>query len=89
MTDDAKIEHEQTQQQIMLFCGLLKGIDLATFIERLDRADTLGAVLDPTLYREAIQSGKLELLQETARALLSAQQRITKAEQRYIKVAKV
>jgi len=72
-----------TQQQIMTFAQLLKGLPLADFLETLDRADTVGAFVDPTLYRSALQSGKLDLVKDVAEALCEAQRKIAKAEERF------
>lgn len=85
MTDErmSDADYLQTQHQVMLFVGLLKDLDLRGFRRRLDQADTLGAILDPTLYREALQSGKLSLLLDTTEALQVAQSKINLAETRF------
>lgn len=50
MTDDAYID---TQNTLALLADLAAPLDLEGFLRRAHRADTLGAILDPTLYREA------------------------------------
>jgi len=72
-----------TQAQIQAFAGLLKGIPLDAFLNTLNRADTVGAFVDPTLYRSALQSGKLDLVKDVAEALCEAQRKIAKAEERF------
>ena len=73
----------ETQKKIQLFAGVLKGLDLDGFLATLDRGETLGIVMDPTLYREALQSGKLELVRDVAKALGHARHEIMKAEKRF------
>jgi len=76
--DDAT--YQAVQAQIQTFAGLLAGLDLEGFCDRLAKADVVGPIVDPTLYREALQSGKLELLKEHAGALRAAQARILRAD---------
>ena len=73
----------ETQHQVQLFAGLLKGLDLDDFLATLERGESTGMVLDPTLYREALQSGKLDLIKGVALALRGAQRAIGKAEAEY------
>lgn len=46
-------EYMMTQHQLAAFAGLMVGLDLAGFIERANTAESVGAILDPTLYRKA------------------------------------
>ncbi len=72
-----------TQQQIQTFAGLIKGLPLDPFLATLNRGEMAGFILDPTLYREALQSGKLEFLRDIAKALAHARHEIMKAEKRF------
>lgn len=78
----------ETQQQIQLFAGLLKGLDLDGFLSTLNRGEMLGFVSDPTLYREALQSGKLDLVRDVAEALNRARREVVKAERRFEEISK-
>lgn len=42
-----------TQYQLVMMAKLITLVDLDGFVERIQLADRLGAVLDPTLYRQA------------------------------------
>lgn len=42
-----------TQYQLVMLAKLITLVDLDGFVERIHLADRLGAVLDPTLYRQA------------------------------------
>jgi hypothetical protein len=48
MTDE---EYKATQELLITFAGQLELLDLKSFIDRIQAADSLGAVLDPTAYR--------------------------------------
>ena len=69
------------QKQIELFSGLIKGLPL-------DRGEMAGFIHDPTLYREALQSGKLELVRDVTKALAHARHEIMKAEKRFEDLSK-
>lgn len=75
MTDDEYIE---TQTKVAGISALLAGMDLRGFLERIHRAEALGAVVDPTLYNKA--SGALAKVGAHARALRTAQRAIEHAD---------
>lgn len=86
MAGDDRMSNEDylaTQNQISLYAGLLRELPLAGFLERLGHAESVGPLLDPTLYRDALASGKLDLLRGTAEALRRAQVEIAKIEARH------
>ena len=59
-------EYATTQDQLMLLGNLVNTLDLAAFIEKAQHADTLGPMLDPTLW---MKGGKnLSLVIDVARA---------------------
>ena len=76
-------EYVETQHQVQMYAALLREMDLEDFITTLNRADAVGAFMDPTLYREALQSGKLDLVRDVALALRDAQREIARAEAIY------
>ena len=43
-----KTDYEITQQQIIFIGMLVKGLPLDEFIAAIDRADTVGPIVDPT-----------------------------------------
>jgi len=69
-------EYLQTQMQVLLLAGLLLQLDLPAFLHRIEAAEALGPVLDPTLYRRAADN--LAALRETALILNSARQELLK-----------
>ncbi len=50
MTDQ---EYPQTQEQILLMAYIIKNLDLDGFLKRIATAETLGPIIDPTLYLKA------------------------------------
>jgi len=48
-------EHNMMQDTLMLCAGMLQQFDWQKFIGAIDRADTMGPILDPTLYRSGSQ----------------------------------
>ena len=47
MTDE---EYSSTQSQLMLLARVALGINIDGFIERINTAETIAPILDPTLY---------------------------------------
>lgn len=45
-----RIDYEMTQQQIVFIGSLVKGLPLDEFIAAIDHADSIGPILDPTLW---------------------------------------
>jgi len=60
-------EYQRTQDALVLIAGIARDLDLDEFLARIDRAETLGPITDPTLYRDA--SGKLSFVRDLARSL--------------------
>ena len=60
-------QYELVQSQILTIAGIVKLLPLKDFIEAADKADAVGAFLDPTLYRAA--SKKLAVIIQLARGL--------------------
>lgn len=50
MTND---EYMDAQRALLLVANILAPHDLAAFVARIDTADAVGPIVDPTLYRKA------------------------------------
>lgn len=68
MTDE---EYLTVQHQLQAIGGLILGMDLDGFLERIERAETLTPVLDPTLWMRG--ADKLREVREIAEAVRSVQ----------------
>lgn len=69
-------EYALTQSQILMLASLIMPLDLAGFLRAIDRAETLGPFLDPTLYRAAAR--ELRSVKAVAEALHGAQIKLRK-----------
>lgn len=81
-------EREETHKRLIALCGdpasaaiasqaimLLGMIDLTALdkaVAALDHADTLGPIFEPTMYRDAIHTGRLQRSQRVFKALRDA-----------------
>ena len=65
MTD---ADYELTQETLSLAAKIVGALDLDGFLARINRAETLGSILNPTLYNTA--AGKLGLVRSLAIAAL-------------------
>lgn len=68
MTND---EYMAAQNALLMSANLLQGHDLAAFLRRVDQAEAVAPIVDPTLYRRAGQ--RLAGTRELARAGLAFQ----------------
>lgn len=64
MTDE---EYQFTQNHLMTLAHLSRAVDITGFLERISLAETVGPILDPTLYLKA--SSNLHNLKRLAQAL--------------------
>lgn len=64
-------EYLDTQDQIMVLAKLTLDLDVDGFLRRIDEAEVVGPILDPTLYRQA--SGNLEKIKRIAEAVRGLQ----------------
>lgn len=71
MTDE---EYSETQTAIIIIAQFVNDLDLVAFLERISLAETLGPIVDPTLYREA--AGKLSDVKSLAQALRPFQREV-------------
>ena len=65
-------EYLQTQSQIMAMANIVTGIPLRKFITDAERADTIGPILDPTLWIRGHDN--LATILDIARSLLRFQE---------------
>lgn len=63
MTND---EYLETQNQLCYLGNKLRGLNLISFLEWIQHAESTGFVMDPTLYRDA--QNQTNLIREMARA---------------------
>jgi hypothetical protein len=58
--------YQETQSWLVVMASLVAVLDLDGFLQRIERAETLGPILSPTLYVQA--SGKLDNAKRLAQA---------------------
>lgn len=66
-------EYEIVQRQVLMIGNIVEPMNLTAYLNTARRADGVGAVLDPTLYRDAVLSGNLGKLMACAESLLAFQ----------------
>lgn len=62
---------EIAQQALMMAHHILAQYDWATWVEECQRAHSVGHILNPTAYRDALFSGRLESNEAFGRAALT------------------
>lgn len=67
MSSITEEDYIQTQQQIVLLAWMVKDMPLDAFLAAISLADSVGPLVDPTLYREAHL--KMDAVREAAEAL--------------------
>ncbi len=61
----------EVQTQLMTFAGIVLNMPLKEFLEAAERAETVGPILDPTLWMKANQ--RLTMIKDLARKLKAFQ----------------
>lgn len=56
-----------TQSQLLLLAKIVKDMDLVGFVSRINKAESIGPILDPTQYIQA--QGNLEKIKNLATSL--------------------
>ncbi|HEY2012393.1 MAG TPA: hypothetical protein VGH38_02780 [Bryobacteraceae bacterium] len=74
------IEMREGWAFVMQQGALIAMMPIEEWLQGLERADTLGPILDPTLYREYLYSGKGEVIKDVLRAALVFKSAILKAQ---------
>jgi len=64
------------QQQILMFGGLVREMDLRGILTRIDHADSIGPIVDPILYRAA--GAQMQQFRNLVEALLTFQREVLK-----------
>lgn len=71
-----KQQYAMTQVQLIQVAAELRGLDLDGFVDWIGRADSIGSVLDPTLYLKNLRAGdpmsKLRTIAIAAKAMRDA-----------------
>ncbi len=68
-----KTEYERIQKRLFEMAAELERLDLAGFLEAIERVESVGPFLDPTLYMDGIDNVRIvKRLAEGARALQAA-----------------
>lgn len=47
-------EYQSTQKRLVIMANQIEEMDLDGFLDRIEVADTMGSILDPTLYMRTI-----------------------------------
>ena len=59
-------EYKMTQEMLLMLARQVRLLKLGEFLRAIDRAETLGPSLDPTLYRASLYDGNLERIKRLA-----------------------
>ncbi|MGE5572975.1 MAG: hypothetical protein ACM3ZU_08165 [Bacteroidota bacterium] len=76
MTD---AEYIETQQQLLLLANIVSQMDLADLLERIQHGETVGPILDPTLFIRG--SKKLSAVKRIAQGAQQFQKAIAEAKE--------
>jgi hypothetical protein len=79
--------YQNTQSLLLALSAVLLRLPLAEFSAALDHAHSVGPIADPTLYRDALNSGNLDYIGSIANALIKARTEIHSALGRHPKGA--
>lgn len=81
MTDEEAVQATQDGWTFVFQQGaMLAMMPIEEWLGAFDRADATAPILDPTLYRDYIYSGKGEIIKDILRAALTFKQAILKAQ---------
>lgn len=67
-------EYSTIQSQLTLIAGIIAELKIKGFLERVLHADSVGPIVDPTLYRDTM--GGLSKIQRLAGAALKFQEKV-------------
>ena len=69
-------DYIMTQQHVVLLARIAAQLDIQGFLSRIDLAETVGPILDPTLFRDAMNGlGNIKALARAARPLVEEAKR--------------
>ena len=69
-----RIEYQAIQDQLVLLAQVIEPLDLAGFLSAIDYSETMGPIVDPTLYLQS--ANKLENVKRLAQAALTFQKEV-------------
>lgn len=75
-------EYREQLQSIFNLCALVRRLKITPVLRQIERAETLGPIVNPTLYRHALTS--LEWQRKCAQAALRFQQAVNDIATDYI-----
>jgi hypothetical protein len=83
MPDDTELEidFKQGAEMLMSQGSMIALFPIEKWLADLQRADAIAPILDPTLYRDYIYSGRDEMLKSVLSAALGFKRAIVKAQQ--------
>jgi len=61
-------EFTETMNQVSMLSTMVRVMPLKDFAVAIDRAEAVGPIVDPTLYKESLADGGLERLKKLAHA---------------------
>jgi hypothetical protein len=70
-------EYQMIQTELITMAATVQGFDLEGFLENISYADTMGPILDPTLWTKG--SDRMHKIEQIARAALRFQKECAKA----------
>ena len=66
-------DYKAEVDRMLLFCSVVADIPAAQILETIHRTHSVGAILDPTAYRDRLFDGSLDAVAAIARAVLELQ----------------
>ena len=69
-----RIEYMAIQDQLVLLARVIEPLDLVDFLNEIEHSETVGPIVDPTLYLQS--ANKLENVKRLARAALTFQREV-------------
>jgi len=72
-----KKKYRETQSSIFIIAAMVERLDLQGFLAAIDKAETVGPIVDPTLYIRGRRN--LQTIKNFAGSLLTFQQAVAKA----------
>lgn len=86
--DEAAMDFKEAFEFVLRQGAMLAMLPLEDWLAGLERADAIGPILDPTLYREYLWSGRDQLTKDVLRAAIQFKAAILRA-QSDVKAGKV
>lgn len=72
-------EYQTLQSQLLLFAAILREWKLGAFLAKIERAESFGPFVDPTLYRAA--DPRLRIIKQVAQAAHAMQSKLPTREE--------